>query len=142
MGAWNDGGTGSTVIVQSENGGFGGVEAAEGDHYLALQQAAYVSQQFHTTKNGFYVLSFEVAARPDTGMDTLEISVDGVLQHQVVTSDTAFSKMSYLFAAESELMTVMLAHNNDSGEDRTVFLDDVKFVAYDEASSGDNQVSC
>merc|ERR1711907_658836 len=106
-----------------ENSIWGGLAAPSGDYYIALQQDTIIAQTFHTTKGDFYVLSFAVASRPSVGMDTLLLYVAGELSHTIVGADGEFVEMNFLFV-----------HVDSADADKSVFLDDVTFMLYDESS--------
>lgn len=144
VGAWQDSGdTSFHVIVKSENSIWGGLAAPSGDYYIALQQDTIIAQTFHTTKGDFYVLSFAVASRPSVGMDTLLLYVDGELSHTIVGADGEFVEMNFLFAASSDTMNIRFVHVDSADADKSVFLDDVTFMLYDESSvMDDHLVSC
>mmetsp|Transcript_25684 Transcript_25684/g.37840 ORF Transcript_25684/g.37840 Transcript_25684/m.37840 type:complete len:2829 (+) Transcript_25684:179-8665(+) len=144
LGAWEDAGANTQhIIVFSKNGAWGGLAAPVGDYYVSLQRSTDISQYFHTEKGSFYVLSFYVASRPNYGMGTLTVSIDGEAAHTIVGADSTFEKMSYLFTAESDLIHIHLAHAVSDNADETVFLDDIQLVKYTEAAVGSDQaVSC
>ena len=140
LGAWVD--TGKHIVVYSKNAAWGGLAAPVGDYYLSMQGNTKISQTFHTTKGSFYVLSFYVASRPNTGMDTLDVYVDGTKTYSIVGADGVFNKMSYLFAAAANTVQIDFAHTVSSG-DRSVLLDSVKFVEYTEVAVDDeHSIAC
>ena len=143
VGAWVDSGTSTQhVVVASKNGAWGGLAAPIGDYYLVLQRNTDITQTFRTEKGAFYVLSFYVASRPNYGMDTLNIAIDGVSTYSVVGADGVFEKMSYLFVAASEVVEIGFMHLVPSG-DKSVFLDGITLVQYNEAAATeDHELAC
>jgi uncharacterized membrane protein len=137
IGAWSPGTVINHVIVKSENGNYGALVAPEGDYYLCMSGS--IAQEFQTEQGSFYILTFYMAQRPGYRMGNLQIYIDGVLEHTIISAiDTDFEKMSYLLTAAGDTVTIQFNHEVTSDSEEFVLVDDFNLVLYDETSIDDD----